>query len=914
MSYIGNARSLLVIGSNTRDDLVSSFNGQVTFELSQEVPGGHEGNVTVLRQRFITKALISDTTSISIGGSDRGAIERLVTCTNASISAALSIVRQGDTLQISIPTDLNNTLNDSFVINEVIYSGTSIKIYLEADVTGTINTVTNTTSLSLTTGREDNWNILEPEIDYTIGATHRQITLSMPPVTNDKIYVLHKGEATYNFVPSSRSVGPEQLSENLRNFQCDRYTSVVGNNTFSISGTDASEATIVDAKSLLVTVDGSIKDSDGIDTEGMSFTGDWQLNSTRDINNRQTISFHSALSAGRVIRILNLGFSTISRRASFAAGQAGVVGPASVGTIQLKNDSITEGKLRTDSVATSKIKDNAVTGAKILLENNESLNAKSSSGTTELGLIRLGTDNTTELIGNTSLSISISGEKKFEVTTTLIKPTTTNSVSIGSSTNKFKDLHLSGDMVTTGSIVTSTGQTVSGINLPNLNTTVTDIKNLINSGYFSPIGSIMMWPTNVVPTGWHRCDGSSLSIGTYPELHGIIGTVYGPGASPGSTFNLPDFITRFPVGGNTTATNLGNNDGVTQSTRTISHSHTSDTTHTHTFLHTHGVPGHRHENTGVPTAGVGKLSILSSGGHATSLDHTHTGNTPTPISDGGATNPWLDSIQWTEVPASRHYHNVKCGGPSVNGQSVSLDHHHRSWPANSGGVPAGTSDAQKTSVPSANLRHTHPIDVAGWSSSTTYHRHDTNNTSGKVASEPTGGSVVDSINPVDRNTMESANTLVHTHDINMFYTGGATSTTATTWAEYHSDTKRTTNNLAHDHIVTTGAAITNAADGGHTHAGGLVISYWGSDRPPAVGTPDYRGVHAHPADMVQGSIGLISTETGALAPSGNSVFNTTTQSANTTTNPVTGTHNTGPSVSPHLVVNFIIKATNTVIA
>ena len=379
MSYIGKKRSLLVIGSNTRDDLVSLFDGQVTFELSQEVPGGHEGNVTVLRQRFITKTLISDTTSISIGGSDRGTTERLVTCANASISAALSIVRQGDILQISIPNDLNNTLNDSFDINEVIYNGTSIKIYLEAEVTGTINTVTNTTSLSLTTGREDNWNILEPEIDYTIGATHRQITLSMPPATNDKIYVLHKGEATYNFVPSSRSVGPEQLSENLRNFQCDRYTSVVGNNTFSISGTDASEATIVDAKSLLVTVDGGIKDSDGIDTSGTSFTGDWQLNAIRDINNRQTISFHSALGAGRVIRILNLGFSTISRRASFASGQAGVVGPASVGTTQLKNDSITEGKLRTDSVATSKIKDNAVTGAKILLENNESLNVSLSA-------------------------------------------------------------------------------------------------------------------------------------------------------------------------------------------------------------------------------------------------------------------------------------------------------------------------------------------------------------------------------------------------------------------------------------------------------------------------------------------------------------------------------------------------------
>lgn len=907
MSYIGNARSLLVIGSNTRDDLVSLFDGQVTFELSQEVPGGHEGNVTVLRQRFITKTLISDTTSISIGGSDRGTTERLVTCANASISAALSIVRQGDILQISIPNDLNNTLNDSFAINEVIYSGTSIKIYLEADVTGTINTVTNTTSLSLTTGHEDNWNILDPEIDYTIGATHRQITLSMPPATNDKIYVLHKGEATYNFVPSSRSVGPEQLSENLRNFQCDRYTSVVGNNTFSISGTDASGATIVDAKSLLVTVDGGIKDSDGIDTEGMSFTGDWQLNAIRDINNRQTISFHSALGAGRVIRILNLGFSTISRRASFASGQAGVVGPASVGTTQLKNDSITEGKLRTDSVETSKIKDNAVTGAKILLENNESLNAKSSSGTTELGLIRLGTDNTTELIGDTSLSISISGGKKLEVTTTLIKPSITNSVSIGSTTNKFKELHLSGDIVTAGNVVT-TG-TVSGISLANLNTTVTNIKNLINSGYFSPIGSIMIWPSTAVPTGWLRCDGSSLSRGTYAELHRIIGTLYGPGASPGSTFNLPDFITRFPIGANESETNIGAEDGVSRSARTISHSHTSDTTHTHTFLHTHGVPGHRHENTGTTILGVDRLSILSSGVHATSLDHTHANSVPT--ANNGITNPWLDSIQWTEVVASRHLHNVNCGGPSV-----SLDHHHRSWPQNVGTTNmAQSTDLWKTLDPSVSLIHTHPIDVAGITNY--YHRHDTDDRAGtasnKVATNPksSGGGVVDGDDPVHRNTIASANTLTHAHNIDKFYTSGVYSTT-TGSAGHHSDNNRNTNTLIHSHQVTTGT-INGTADGGHTHADGLIISYGGSDRP-AVGTTDYRGVHVHPADMVQGSIGLIKTETGALAPSGNSVFNTTTQSANTTTSPVTGTHNTGPSVSPHLVVNFIIKATNTVIA
>ena len=220
-------------------------------------------------------------------------------------------------------------------------------------------------------------------------------------------------------------------------------------------------------------------------------------------------------------------------------------------------------------------------------------------------------------------------------------------------------------------------------------------------------------------------------------------------------------------------------------------------------------------------------------------------------------------------------------------------------------------DLWKTLDPSVSLIHTHPIDVVGGGSLTAHHRHERDNPTGKVATEPTTDAV-DGTLPAHRNTLAGTNTLTHAHNIDKFYTSGVYSTT-TGPSGHHSDSNRNTNTLIHSHPVTTGT-ITGAADGSHTHAGELEISYWGSDRPPAVGTPDYRGVHVHPADMVQGSIGLIRTETGALAPSGNSVFNTTSQSANTTTSPVTGTHSTGPGVSPHLVVNFIIKATNTVIA
>ena len=65
MSYIGNARSLLIIGSNTRDDLVPQFEGQQTFELSQEVPGGYENSIAVLKQKYIIQNIIFNYLTLS---------------------------------------------------------------------------------------------------------------------------------------------------------------------------------------------------------------------------------------------------------------------------------------------------------------------------------------------------------------------------------------------------------------------------------------------------------------------------------------------------------------------------------------------------------------------------------------------------------------------------------------------------------------------------------------------------------------------------------------------------------------------------------------------------------------------------------------------------------------------------------
>ena len=78
MAYIGNGRTLLIVGTNVRDDLVPAYNDvtkswpedgafdKTTFELSQEVPGGYEENVLVLRQEYKKDVLVSNTTLLSI--------------------------------------------------------------------------------------------------------------------------------------------------------------------------------------------------------------------------------------------------------------------------------------------------------------------------------------------------------------------------------------------------------------------------------------------------------------------------------------------------------------------------------------------------------------------------------------------------------------------------------------------------------------------------------------------------------------------------------------------------------------------------------------------------------------------------------------------------------------------------------
>lgn len=67
------------------------------------------------------------------------------------------------------------------------------------------------------------------------------------------------------------------------------------------------------------------------------------------------------------------------------------------------------------------------------------------------------------------------------------------------------------------------------------------------SGDTLPIGAITQFGGETAPTNWLFCNGQAVSRETYAELFEAIGTTYGDGDGS-TTFNLPDFSSRSPMG------------------------------------------------------------------------------------------------------------------------------------------------------------------------------------------------------------------------------------------------------------------------------------------------------------------------------------------------------------------------------
>jgi len=113
-----------------------------------------------------------------------------------------------------------------------------------------------------------------------------------------------------------------------------------------------------------------------------------------------------------------------------------------------------------------------------------------------------------------------------------------------------------------------------------------------NSGVV--IGSVQMFAGLIAPSGYHLCDGSTISRTTYASLFNIIGTTYGVG-NGSTTFNLPNFKGRVPVGYDATQIEF-DSIGETGGAKTHQITTSEMPSHTHTFTG-NALPSHAHNYT-----------------------------------------------------------------------------------------------------------------------------------------------------------------------------------------------------------------------------------------------------------------------------------------------------------------------------
>lgn len=90
----------------------------------------------------------------------------------------------------------------------------------------------------------------------------------------------------------------------------------------------------------------------------------------------------------------------------------------------------------------------------------------------------------------------------------------------------------------------------------------TDIQDYINDtltaeidSIVSPIGAIVIYPSDTIPTDWLLCNGQAVSRTTYSTLFSVLGTSHGSGDGS-TTFNVPNMKGRTAVGKDSTDTDF----------------------------------------------------------------------------------------------------------------------------------------------------------------------------------------------------------------------------------------------------------------------------------------------------------------------------------------------------------------------
>ena len=141
-----------------------------------------------------------------------------------------------------------------------------------------------------------------------------------------------------------------------------------------------------------------------------------------------------------------------------------------------------------------------------------------------------------------------------------------------------------------------------------------------------PVGTIVLFGGTAASKNWFFCNGTAISRKTYSKLFDVIGISFGHGDYT-TTFNLPDFRGRFPLGQESGFYQGGSSEITLTEAELPSHVHDKGNLFvTDGGFHTHSLqdPGHDHGGkTGDGPAGEGNRGTVSGGGFYDRNRHVH---------------------------------------------------------------------------------------------------------------------------------------------------------------------------------------------------------------------------------------------------------------------------------------------------
>jgi microcystin-dependent protein len=158
----------------------------------------------------------------------------------------------------------------------------------------------------------------------------------------------------------------------------------------------------------------------------------------------------------------------------------------------------------------------------------------------------------------------------------------------------------------------------------NNNSNFTGIPTINNNNIdYNIIGEIIFSVSNIAPNNFIVCNGQSLNVVDYQELFNVIGYNYG---GSGESFNVPNFHSKFFLGGNDNINNVSVSNyatnGFINSYNFQNYSASNPSTISQVLDHTHRItdPGHEHGLNGITNVFLIPLDITPSPYDAFSLN------------------------------------------------------------------------------------------------------------------------------------------------------------------------------------------------------------------------------------------------------------------------------------------------------